>query len=46
VLLNYLKVKDLLNKYETKLFSIPDLNLEKETADLKGELQRAYDEKK
>ena len=46
VLPNYLKVKDLLNKYETKLFSIPDLNLEKETADLKGELQRAYNEKK
>ena len=46
VLPNYLKAKDILAKYETKLFSIPDLNLEKESADLKGELQRAYDEKK
>jgi multiple sugar transport system substrate-binding protein len=46
VLPNYLKAKDLLAKYETKIFSIPDLNLEKEIADMKGELQRAYDEKK
>jgi multiple sugar transport system substrate-binding protein len=43
---NYLKAKDILFKYETKFFSIPTLNLEKEIADLKGELQRAYDEKK
>ena len=46
VLPNYLKAKDILAKYEAKLFSIPDLNLEKESADLKGDLQRAYDEKK
>ena len=46
VLPNYLKVKDLLAKYETKIFSVPNLNFEKEVADMKGELQRAYDEKK
>ncbi|NJK44370.1 MAG: sugar ABC transporter substrate-binding protein [Pleurocapsa sp. SU_196_0] len=43
---NFLKAKDILAKYETKLFSIPNLNIDKEIADLKGELQRAYDEKK
>jgi multiple sugar transport system substrate-binding protein len=46
VLPNFLKVKDLLAKYETKIYSIPTLNLEKEIADMKNELQRAYDEKK
>jgi multiple sugar transport system substrate-binding protein len=43
---NYLKANDILMKYQNKLFTIPDLNLEKEIADLKAELQRAYDEKK
>jgi multiple sugar transport system substrate-binding protein len=43
---NFLKVKDILAKYETKLFSVPNLNLDKEFVDLKGELQRAFDEKK
>jgi multiple sugar transport system substrate-binding protein len=46
VLPNYLKAKDLINKYEVRFYSIPDLNLEKEAADMKAELQRAYDEKK
>jgi multiple sugar transport system substrate-binding protein len=46
VLPNYLKAKDLINKYEVRFYSIPDLKLEKEIADMKAELQRAYDEKK
>jgi multiple sugar transport system substrate-binding protein len=46
VLPNYLKAKDIIAKYETKLFSIPNLKLETEAASLKAELQRAYDEKK
>jgi multiple sugar transport system substrate-binding protein len=46
VLPNYLKAKDLIAKYEVRFYSIPDLKLEKEAADMKAELQRAYDEKK
>ena len=42
---NTSKVKDILNKLEVKIFTNPDLDLTKEVAALRGELQRAYDEK-
>ena len=43
---NYLKAKDIMGKYMTKMLSTPNLNLDQEFANMKGELQRAYDEKR
>ena len=43
---NASKVKDILNKLEVKIFTNPNLDLAKEIEAMKGELQRAYDEKK
>jgi multiple sugar transport system substrate-binding protein len=43
---NAAKVKDILNKLEVKIFSTPNLNFTQEVANLRAELQRAFDEKK
>ncbi len=43
---NFTKAGDIQNKFLTKMFTIPNLNLTKELNSLRDELQRAFDEKK